>query len=58
VSVESIFEQIRDRTSWPEPPERPLVPGDPARLRPAVLIPMPIEALQAWLPAAPEVAEG
>jgi hypothetical protein len=58
MSVEAIFAQLHDPATWPAPPERPLLPGDPSRLRPAVLIPMPTEALQPWVPPAGEAKEG
>ena len=50
MSVETIFRQLHDPATWPEPPERPLLPASAADLRPAVVIPMPIEALKPWAP--------
>jgi hypothetical protein len=58
MSVERIFKQLHDPTSWPAPPERPLVPASAADLQPGVLIPMPIEALQRWTPPAVEAETG
>ena len=50
MSVETIFRRMHDPATWPEPPERPLLPASAADLRPAVVIPMPIEALKPWAP--------
>ena len=47
MSVESIFKQLHDQTTWPAPPERPLQPYS-ADLRPS---PMPVETLRRWTPA-------
>jgi hypothetical protein len=54
MSVETIFQQLRDRGSWPQPPERPLVPASAADLKPAELVPVPVEALRPWTPPAVE----
>jgi hypothetical protein len=37
MSVDRIFAQLHDPATWPAPPERPLLPGDPARLRSVTL---------------------
>jgi hypothetical protein len=58
MSVEIIFQQLHDPTSWPPPPERPLRPASAADLRPAELVPLPPEALERWLLAAREVEKG
>ena len=47
MSVESIFQQLHNPTTWPAPPERPLQPYS-ADLRPS---PMPVETLRRWTPA-------
>ena len=57
MTVEAIFAELHDWTTWPEPPERPRRPFSPAELRPAVLIPMPAESLRPWVPPAREDAE-
>ena len=49
MSVESIFQQLHDPTTWPAPPERPLRPYS-ADLRPGVLVAMPVETLRRWTP--------
>ena len=62
MSVETIFQQLGDRQSWPAPPVRPLLPGDPSMLRPAELIPVPIEELieqmRLWTPSPDEAESG
>ena len=60
MSVERIFQQLHDPTSWPAPPERPLRPYS-ADLRPGVLFAMPVETVRQWLPGGervPTVREG
>ena len=47
MSVESIFQQLHNPTTWPAPPERPLKPYS-ADLRPS---PMPVETLRRSTPA-------
>ena len=47
MSVESIFQQLHDPTTWPAPPERPLRPYS-ADFRPGVLASMPVETLRRW----------
>ena len=58
MSVEKIFSELHDWTTWPEPPARPLLPGDPSRLRPAEVIPVPPESLVPWVPPADDVKQG
>jgi len=47
MSIESIFQQLHDPTTWPAPPERPLRPYS-ADFRPGVLVPMPVETVRRW----------
>jgi hypothetical protein len=55
MSVESIFKQLHDQTTWPAPPERPLRPYS-ADLRPGVLVPMPVETVRRWTPGGERVS--
>jgi hypothetical protein len=58
MSVGTIFAQLRDRGSWPPPPERPLVPATLADLRPAEVIPVSPAELERWALAAREANDG
>lgn len=58
MSIAVIFKQIRDQTAWPAAPERPLRPYSASDLRPAEVVPLPVEALQAWAPAPREGENG
>ena len=49
MSIESIFQQLHDPTTWPAPPERPLRPYS-ADFRPGVLASMPVETVRRWTP--------
>ena len=52
MSLDLIFGQLQDWTTWPAVPDRPLQPATPDDLRPAELIPVPIESLRPWEAAA------
>jgi hypothetical protein len=55
MSVERIFTQLHDPASWPAPPPRPLLPGDPSRLHAVTLAELQAatvtEPLQPWTPS-------
>ena len=58
MSIATIFEQLRRRDTWPEPPTRALVPASAADLRPP-RHPLEPAVLEPWRPPAPrEVDEG
>jgi hypothetical protein len=55
MSIEVIFQQIKDPAGWPEPPPRaPRPPADAADLKPAELVALSPEALERWILAARE----
>jgi hypothetical protein len=58
MSVERIFRELADPSTWPEPPPRPVRPATAADLRPAVLIPVSPEQLERWAPTAHEITDG
>ena len=60
MSLDRIFTELHDWTTWPEPPMRPLLPGDPSRLRSVTLDELQAavvtEPPQPWTPSPREDA--
>jgi hypothetical protein len=54
MSIERIFTQLHDPATWPAPPLRPILPGDPSRLRSVTLNELRAatvtEPLKPWVP--------
>ena len=58
MTIERIFTELHDWTTWPAPPERAKVPYSAADMRPAEPIPLPPEVLEQWVREARAVSDG